>query len=127
MWEPGAGEIRICPPYAHARCKRRLKWGGVSRNRCLDGHVKEPYEMSMAWELDRGSNFFLHLCTVTCITEIALIPIHTHTQPQITSVPNFSRTTCYTSLSWSKPIYFVKINVRMIWDIVFRFRDNLAN
>ena len=24
----------------------------------LDGHVKEPYEMSMAWEPDRSSNFF---------------------------------------------------------------------
>ena len=25
---------------------------------CLDGHVTEPYEMSMAWELDLRSNFF---------------------------------------------------------------------
>ena len=26
--------------------------------RCLDGHVKEPYEMSLAWEPDRKSIFF---------------------------------------------------------------------
>ena len=46
--------------------------------RCLDGHVKEPYEMSMAWEPDRRSNFSFfsppaHLCAVTCMTEILLI------------------------------------------------------
>ena len=42
----------------------------------LDGHVKEPYEMSMAWESDRRYNFFFsppaHLCAVTYITEKAL-------------------------------------------------------
>ena len=35
--------------------------------RYLDGHVKEPYVMSMAWEPDRRSNFFsppAHLCAV---------------------------------------------------------------
>ena len=38
-------------------------------------HVKEPYEMSMAWEPDRRSNFNppAHLCAVTYMTEIALI------------------------------------------------------
>ena len=45
--------------------------------RCSNGHVKEPYEMSMAWEPGRRSNFFFsppaHLCIVTCITEISLI------------------------------------------------------
>ena len=44
--------------------------------RCLDGHVKEPYEMSMAWEPDRRFNFFFgppaHLCAVTYLTEISL-------------------------------------------------------
>ena len=37
--------------------------------RCMDGHVKEPYEMSMAWEPDRRFNFFFnppaHICAVT--------------------------------------------------------------
>ena len=45
--------------------------------RCLDGHLKEPYEMSMAWEPDRRFNFFFnrpaHLCAVTYMTEILLI------------------------------------------------------
>ena len=44
--------------------------------RCLDGHVKESYEMSMALEADRRSNFFFsppaHLCAVTYITEILM-------------------------------------------------------
>ena len=47
----------------------------VARCRCLNGHVKEPYEMSMAWEPDRRFNFFsppAHLCTVTYVTEISL-------------------------------------------------------
>ena len=42
--------------------------------RYLNGHVKEPYEMSMAWEPDCRSNFLsppAHLCAVTCITEIS--------------------------------------------------------
>ena len=47
---------RMCPPYPQRDRKRRLI-GAVCRNhrikrlvpcRCLDGHVKEPYEMSMA-------------------------------------------------------------------------------
>ena len=47
---------RMCPPYPQRDRKRRLN-GAVCRNhrikrvvpcRCLDGHVKEPYEMSMA-------------------------------------------------------------------------------
>ena len=75
----------MCPPYPHRDPKRRLN-GTVCRNhrikrvvpcRCLDGHVKEPYEMSMAWEPDRRSNFFFsppaHLCAVTYMTEISLI------------------------------------------------------
>ena len=45
---------------------------------CLDGLVKEPHEMSMAWEPDRRFNFFfslpaqLHVCAVTYITENSL-------------------------------------------------------
>ena len=75
----------MCPPYPQRDRKRRLN-GAVCRNhrikrlvpcRCLDGHVKEPYEMSMAWEPDRRSNFFFsppaHLCAVTYMTEISLI------------------------------------------------------
>ena len=74
---------RMCPPYPQRDRKRRLN-GAVCRNhrikrvvpcRCLDGHVKEPYEMSMAWEPDRRSNFFFsppaHLCAVTYMTEIS--------------------------------------------------------
>ena len=49
-------KTRIAPPYPHARRKRRLNWGGFlgitikrfAPYRCLGGHVKEPYEMSMA-------------------------------------------------------------------------------
>ena len=76
---------RMCPPYPQRDRKRRLN-GAVCRNhrikrvvpcRCLDGHVKEPYEMSMAWEPDRRFNFFFsppaHLCAVTYMTEISLI------------------------------------------------------
>ena len=53
--DPGV-KSRMCPPYPHACRKRRLN-GAVSRNnrikrlalcQCLDGHVKEPYEMYMA-------------------------------------------------------------------------------
>ena len=40
----------------------------VAPCRCLDGHFKESYEMSMAWEPNRRSNFFFslpaHLCAV---------------------------------------------------------------
>ena len=43
---------------------------------CLDGHVKGPYEMSMAWDSNCRSNFFFsppaHLYAVTYITEISL-------------------------------------------------------
>ena len=76
---------RMCPPYPQRDRKRRL-FGAVCRNhlikrvvpcRCLDEHVKEPYEMSMAWEPDRRSNFFFsppaHQCAVTFMTEISLI------------------------------------------------------
>ena len=66
-------------------CRKRRLNGAVSRNncikrvacRCLDGHVEEPYEISMAWDTDRRSNFFFippaHLCAVTYMTEIPLI------------------------------------------------------
>ena len=40
----------------------------VAPCRCLDGHVKEPYEMSMAL----GVNLPAHLCPFTYITEISL-------------------------------------------------------
>ena len=43
---------------------------------CLDGHAKEPYDISMAWEPDRRSNFFFshpNLFAVTCLTEMILI------------------------------------------------------
>ena len=52
---PGV-KSRMCPPYPQRDRKRRLN-GAVCRNhrikkvvpcRCLDGHVKEPCEMSMA-------------------------------------------------------------------------------
>ena len=49
--------------------------------RCLDGNVKEPYEMSMAWEPDRRFNFFnppAHLCAVIYMTEISLNVTFTH-------------------------------------------------
>ena len=39
-------------------------------------NVKEPSEMSMAWEPERSSNFFsppAHICAVTYIIEISLI------------------------------------------------------
>ena len=43
---------------------------------CFDGHVKEPYEMSMALGADSRSNFFFsppaHLCAITYMTEITL-------------------------------------------------------
>ena len=53
---PGGFKSRMCPQYPQLDRKRRLN-GAVCRNhrikrvvpcRCLDGHVKEPYEMSMA-------------------------------------------------------------------------------
>ena len=56
--------------------------GGVSIGKVgpmsvLGRHVKEPYEMSMALEPDRRSNFFFsppaHLCVVTYMTEILSI------------------------------------------------------
>ena len=60
-------------------CRKRRLYGSVSRNnrtkglapcRSLDGHVKEPYEVSLAWGADHRSNFFItpaHLCAVTYI------------------------------------------------------------
>ena len=74
---------RMCPPYPE-RDRKSRRIGAMCRNhrikrvvlcRCLDGHVKEPYEISMAWEPDRRSNFFFslpaHLCAVTYMTEIS--------------------------------------------------------
>ena len=55
-WGPGGLSRECAPPYPQRDRKRRLN-GAVCRNhrikrlvpcRCLDGHVKEPYEMSMA-------------------------------------------------------------------------------
>ena len=43
--------------------------------RCFDEHIKEPYEISMAWDPERRSNFFslpAHVCAVT-ITDISSI------------------------------------------------------
>ena len=39
--DPGV-KPRMCPPYTH-HIKR------VAQCRCLDGHIKEPYEISMAF------------------------------------------------------------------------------
>ena len=79
-WGPG-GWVENVSSVSPA-CRKRRLIGAVCRNhrikrlvpcRCLDGHVKEPYEMSMA----RRSNYFFsppaHLCAVTCMTEISLI------------------------------------------------------
>ena len=61
LWDPGS-KTRIGPYYPYAR--RKGDWNGaVSRNnckkcgprRCLDAHIKEPYEMSIAREPDRRS------------------------------------------------------------------------
>ena len=52
--------------------------------RCLDGHVKDPYELSMAWEPDRRFNFFnppAHLCDVKqpySLTHSLNVDQHTH-------------------------------------------------
>ena len=84
LLEQGPGvKSRMCPPYPQHDRKRRLI-GAVCWNhrikrvvpcRCLDGHVKEPYDMSMAWEPDRRSNFFFSppAHAVTYMTEISLI------------------------------------------------------
>ena len=61
-----------------ARCMSRLIsfFIRVAPCRCLDGHVKEPYEMNIwRWEPDHRFNFFnppAHRCAVTYITEISL-------------------------------------------------------
>ena len=81
----GGGKSRMCPPYPQCVVKGdSIGRGAVCRNhrikrlvpcRCLDGHVKEPYEMSMALGADHRSNFFFnspaHLCAVTYMTEIS--------------------------------------------------------
>ena len=80
--DPGF-KSRMCPSYLHACRKKATKMGrflGITVKRgipcrCLDGHVKQPYEMSMAWEPDRRFNFFFnppaHICAVTYMTEIS--------------------------------------------------------
>ena len=67
-------------------CRKRRLNGAVSLNngikrlgpcRCLDRHVKEPYEISMALGADRISKFIFsppaHLGAVIYMTEISLI------------------------------------------------------
>ena len=66
-------------------CRKRRLNGAVSRNnrlkrvapcRCLDGHVKEPYEMSMALGARPYVKLLKSACTSMCltyITEISLI------------------------------------------------------
>ena len=76
--------MRRGPPYPDVRRKWRLngRFLGITVKRltpcrCFDEHTKEPpYEISMAWEPERRSNFYsppAHVCAVTCITEISLI------------------------------------------------------
>ena len=122
----------MCPPYPQRDRKRQLI-GAVCRNhrikrlvpcRCLDGHVKEPYEMSMAWEPDRRSNFFssphAHLCTVTYMTEISLIVtlnnLFTHLNLRCPPIIHYFRLiqTTYIRpyyLSGAKIIFFVILKV----------------
>ena len=67
----------IVPSYPHAHQKRdemgrihEITVKRVAPCRCLDGHVNKLYEVTMAWEPDRRSNFFspsTHPCTVTYI------------------------------------------------------------
>ena len=69
LWGPwrgvGGGGTRIGPPYPRVRRKRRLiiwRFLGITVKRLalvlVLGRAREPYEMSMAWEPDRRSNFF---------------------------------------------------------------------
>ena len=65
---------------------------------CLDGHVKEPYEMSMVWEPDRRSNFFSpsHLSAVTYITEISLhVMLSNHSAQSCFILTNTTSSTAY--------------------------------
>ena len=64
----------MCPPYPQRDRKRRLI-GAVCRNhrikrlvpcRCLDGHVKEPYEMSMALGARPLVLLLQYACTSMC-------------------------------------------------------------
>ena len=57
----------------------------------LDGHLKEPYEMSMARGPDCRTNFYswpAHLCAVTYIIKISLnvLPIHSFTNSKINHI-----------------------------------------
>ena len=56
-----------------ADSRNNRKKGGLCR--CLDGHVKEHYEIPMARKPDPWSNFLsppAHLCAIPCIAEISL-------------------------------------------------------
>ena len=57
---PRGFKIEIGPPYPNATEMGRFLWITVKTLapcRCLGGHVKEPYQMSIALEPDRRSNF----------------------------------------------------------------------
>ena len=85
QWVPDRTCRQVVMSSVSPACRKRRLNEAVSRNnrikgvvpyRCLYGHVKEPYEMSMAWEPDRMSNYVfppMHLCAVTYTTEILLI------------------------------------------------------
>ena len=71
----------------------------VSRNnrkkgdlcRSVDGHVKEPYEMPIAWQTDRRSNYFsppAYISTVIYINEISLnVTLINQSTPPLIIVP----------------------------------------
>ena len=68
--------VSLMTVYVSCNVFRNNRIKMVAPCRCLDGHVKEPYEMSMALGPDRRSNFFsppAHQCVVTYMTEISLI------------------------------------------------------
>ena len=82
---------------------------------CLDGHSKEPYELSIAWEPDRWSYFFFsphaHLCAVTCTTEISLIVTlnkqHTHSLSSVYLIMFLRIVKCY---SYKHTIIIISCN-----------------
>ena len=86
--QKGGGGVEVENTYSVSpACRKRRLNGAVCRNhrikrvdpcRCLDGHVKEPHEISMALGArPYRSNFIFsqpaHLCAVTYMTEISLI------------------------------------------------------
>ena len=92
-------------------CRKRRLNGAVSRNnrikrlapcRCLDGHVKEPYEMSMALGPDRRSNFFswpAHLSAVT----------YTHRQKLSNSKLVLNIKKCFVPKYWKFKLYYLHL------------------